>query len=503
MATRSTDNMQINTTNAIQEITWNNLKRANRATLSPFQLVLRDSKEILFCNEIVRVIPGKRLVAFGTWDKKEVVAKLFYEPRHAARHAKREWEGIDALRVSGVQTPILYHEDMSQDKRVHVLIFERIMGENLESLWEKKNNLEEISPLMHTVTVELATHHVLGILQHDLHFKNFIVRKKKIYTIDGGDVELFNTPLSKKTSLDNLALYFSQMGIGTEKLQESLFQIYAKSRGWLVKKHDLAFLKAALQKWTNKRVEQYNKKIMRNCSAFTRQDTLGRLTIYDRDHESAEFLACLKNLDIMMASPAATLLKAGNSSTVVKINIAGEPFIIKRYNIKGFSHGLRRAIRETRAARGWRLGLRLRLLGVPTAKPLAFVEKRFLGLRSKSYLIMEYIEGEHSGEYFAGSMRDTEAAASTANKIVSLIENLAELRMTHGDLKMTNILFKKDEPVLIDLDGMSEHQTALGFKMTFHKEIKRFMRNWRDRPTVYALFEQRVREMYKKLEMDW
>jgi hypothetical protein len=56
---------------------------------------------------------------------------------------------------------------------------------------------------------------------------------------------------------------------------------------------------------------------------------------------------------------------------------------------------------------------------------------------------------------------------------------------------------------LIDLDGMREHRTFLGFRLAFHKEIKRFMKNWRERPTIYALFEQQVRAMYKRLNMQW
>ena len=80
---------------------------------------------------------------------------------------------------------------------------------------------------------------------------------------------------------------------------------------------------------------------------------------------------------------------------------------------------------------------------------------------------MEYVKGEHSGEYFAGTMRDTASSAATASKIISLFENLAKLLITRGDLKMTNILFDKHQPVLIDLDGMTEHQTFLGSNTLF------------------------------------
>jgi tRNA A-37 threonylcarbamoyl transferase component Bud32 len=494
--------MQTDNPNFFQDLSWRHLKSANRATLEPFQVALKDHVDVLFCQDIVRVIPGKRIVAFGTWGGKDVVAKLFYEPRNAARHAERDADGIKALLAAGVLTPLLHFQGKSHDQRVHVLIFEKINGVNLDRVWQKSQDEPDIIPLMQAVTVEIATQHVLGILQHDLHLKNYILCEKKIYSIDGGNVQIFDEPLTKKDSLENLALFFSQLGVGRDKLQQSLFQVYAKSRGWIIKKQDLQLLEVALNKWTNKRLENYTKKIMRESSAFVCEQSMNQLMIYDRDFESQEFLACLNNLDVMIASPAATVLKSGRSSTVVKVSIDNHPIIIKRYNMKSALHWLRRCLRASRAVKGWRLGQRLSLLGIATAKPIAFVETRFLGLRGKSYLLMEYVEGEHSGEYFAASVRDTDAAATTANKIISLLENLAKLHLTHGDLKMTNILFEKQSPILIDLDGMHEHH-SLWCRLAFHQEIKRFMKNWRDRPTIYALFEQRVREMYERLNMQW
>jgi tRNA A-37 threonylcarbamoyl transferase component Bud32 len=495
--------MRNDRTDFIRELAWRNLKSASRATLEPFQIALKDNDEVLICEEIVRVIPGKRIVAFGTWGTKSIVAKLFYEPRNALRHAQRDAQGIKALLAAGVPTPLLHYQGKSKDRRIHILIFEKIEGTSLARIWQDCQDEPELIPLMQMVTIEIATQHVQGILQHDLHFKNYIVQGKKIFTIDGGDVEIFDTPLSKKESLENLALFFSQLGVGKDNLQQALFQVYAKSRGWPLKKQDLIFLEGALNKWTNKRLENYTKKIMRSCTDFACEESSVQTLIYDREFESAEFLACLKNLDTMISSPAATLMKSGRSSTVVKVSIDNRPFIIKRYNIKNIFHWLRRCLRPSRAIKSWRLGLRLSLLGIATAKPVAVMEKRFLGLRGKSYLLMEFIEGEHSGEYFAGTVRDTDTAATTASKIVAMLENLAKMHLTHGDLKMTNILFAKQSPILIDLDGMCEHRTAWSFKNAFHKEIKRFMKNWRDRPTIYALFEQRVRDMYKRLNMQW
>jgi tRNA A-37 threonylcarbamoyl transferase component Bud32 len=238
VATERINNMKNdNIANFLQEFSWSSLRAGNRATVAPFQLALNDSKDTLFCHEIVRVIPGKRLVAFGTFAGKPVVAKLFYEPGNAVRHARREYTGIKALLDNGVLTPQLYYHGMAQDRKVQVLIFEKIThAQSLDAIWENRSSIKELLPLLNALMIELATHHVLGILQHDLHFKNFLIKKKHIYSIDGGDLQVFDKPLTKKDSLDNLGLFFSQFGVCSEELQQALFQVYAQARSFLVKK---------------------------------------------------------------------------------------------------------------------------------------------------------------------------------------------------------------------------------------------------------------------------
>jgi tRNA A-37 threonylcarbamoyl transferase component Bud32 len=494
--------MENNILTLIQELSWTHLRQANRATLTPFQLALTDSDVPLICKEIIRVVPGKRVVATGTWGNKAVIAKLFYESRHAARHANRDAKGIEALATNGVLTPTLYYQGTSVDKRIHVLIFEKIIdAQSLDTLWQERQTIKELLPVLQAVTIEIATHHVLGILQHDLHLKNFLIKDARIYTIDGGDIEIASKPLSKKDSINNLGLFFAQFGIGVDELQKLLFQIYTRARGWIVKEKDLTDLADAIKHYTATRWEQYSKKIFRTCTAFVRTESTRSITVYDRDYESSAFFAFLQNPDAIFAAPETELLKAGRSSTVVKVKIADQWFVIKRYNIKNIWHGLRRCLRTTRAAKSWRLAQRLRLMGIPTAKPIAFVEKRFLGFRGKSYLLMEYIEGEHAGDFFSHSVQDAEHSLFTCHQVIALFENLAQLHITHGDLKMTNILIAKHKPWLIDLDGMKEHRHLLGFKRVFQNEIKRFMENWRHVPTVHDMFEQLVVEMYKRLEI--
>jgi len=469
-----------------QEISLKELRQLNSKSTHAFQLTLIDNHDILVCHTILRILTGKRLVAFGRWGGKEVVAKIFYESYHAARHASRDYNGIKSLLDAAVLTPAIYYKGTAKNKHIHVLIFEKIKGTSLDHLWQTKKTIEELVTPLQAMSIELATQHVLGILQHDLHFKNFLLQKKNIYTIDGGAIEIFLKPLSKEKSMRNLALFFSQLGVGREKLFYLLYQTYAHARGWLVKEKDFIKIQKQIQHYQNSRWHQFRKKIMRTCSDFVCEKKFSQTKIYDRTHETPELLQYLNQPDDMFIH--GEILKAGRTTTVAKIRIANKNYIIKRYNIKNSWHWLRRCLRPTRAVMGWIYGQRLRLLDIATSKPIAFIENRFLGLRGTSYLLMEYIDGIDAGSYFANP-HNADNQPNVAKKILFLFKKLEMIRTTHGDLKKTNILILDQNPVLIDLDGMREHTSKLTLQKTIKHEMKRFMQNWRDMPTIHEMFK--------------
>lgn len=475
----------------VPELAFKTLARASSIQLEPFQLELSDTASRLCCNEMIRIIPGKRLVAFGTWGDKEVVAKLFYGHGKAKRHLERDVVGIDALLQANVPTPRLLYKGSAANQRIQIALFEKIdKAKSLDLIWQEQKDSDSFAKLMKKVVIELATQHVLGLLQCDLHLKNFLATNKQIYTLDGGGIEKFPDILDKNQSMDNLSLFFAQLGVGSERLQRTLFKVYAKLRGWRIKEADFDFLKAAVIHKNKERWLRYKKKIMRTCSNFVRVKKIKQSFIYDREYGSAEFVSLLQDPEKFFWLPSSSILKAGRSAMVAKVTLNGRELVVKRYNLKNSWHGLRRCLRATRAETSWRLSQKLRLFGISTAKPVAFVENRFFGLRGSSYFIMEYVNGETLGEFFAN--RDVKSVADEskmAKIVVNTVLNLGKLKMTHGDLKMSNILIDGEKPVLIDLDGMREHTTSLGFQRTFKKEVTRFMQNWQHQPKVFALFK--------------
>lgn len=472
-------------------MTYAKLVKATLRTAAPFLLSLTEQDLPVYCEKIVRSLPNKRLVAFGTWNEQPVVVKLFYDSSGLKRHYERELAGIESLLSSGVPTPrILFHGPLF-DKRAYVFVFEKITDAcDLNELWQQKSSPEELMPIMQAMTLELATQHVLGIMQRDLHLKNFLLKGKNIYTLDGGSIETFHALLPKKKSIDHLALFFSELGVGMEFFQHSLFQVYGKSRGWMIKPADIQLLNASIKKWNKKRKNQYQKKIQRNSSLFTKIKTSKSLVIYRQDYFSETFQKLLDDPEIVFNNSKREILKAGRSSTVIKMTIDNRILVIKRYNMKNAWHWMRRALRKTRAAESFRLANLLRLFGVATAKPIAFIEKRLFGLRNTSYFIMEYVEGPTLSTYFSNYQSTDFHCEKIAARVVDLLRKINEMQMSHGDLKATNIVIEDDQPVLLDLDGMTEHKTQNQTNRIYKKEIKRFMENWKDQPTVKTLFEK-------------
>ena len=474
-----------------KKMTWKDLNGLGFAFNSPFCLDLIDNN-VLLVTEVIRIIPKKRMVLFAEWQGKAVVAKLFFASSQAKYHMEKDAAGIKKLQDYKIPAPKLYYQGKTQDKRIYLLIFERILAaQNLEDIFQA--GAQELFPIMQSVVKELATQHVFGVFQNDLHFKNFLVTEKIIYSLDGGEIEIFPGLLPKKQSMNNIALFLSQLGMGCEISQEKLFRYYAKLRGWSLKKDDLKELFFFIKKWTEQRWKRFEKKIFRECTPFSPIRCLKTTGVVARPEMRTEFLAFVEDPDSVFTHPTAKILKAGRSATVVHVILDQRPMVIKRYNIKNIWHRLRRCLRPTRAKSSWRLAQKLNLFHIPTAKPIAFIENKFLCFVGRSYFVTDYIAGNHIGDFFLKNAEQEDIIHRIIIRITALLKNLAKLEITHGDLKKSNIIIdQQEQPMLIDLDGAAEHLSISSLHKAWHKEILRFLDNFNDNPILQERFRQEL-----------
>ena len=470
------------------------LKNAGRTPSLPLTISLADSAGAadLQLLSLLRVLPGQRYVGAGVWRGRPVLAKLLVGSK-AARHFQRELEGVKLLAAQGMTTPLLLADGL-KDGEGGWLLFEFLEGaESLGDAWNKVESLPVLADEQSAVLAEalgaIGQLHGKGLWQEDLHLDNLLRHGGQLYLIDGAGIcaENAGQPLSRQKVLENLGVFFAQLPKSLEPFTEELLVYYLLSNS----EHALPL--EALQKQIDKvrawRLKDFLIKVGRECTLFSvRRGAFGLRSI--RREEEPAMLPVLEQADALLDQ--GHLYKTGGAASVGKVEVAGRPLVIKRYNIKNFAHWLKRFWRPSRAWHSWREGNRLAFLGIATPKPLAVLETRFFWLRSKAYLVTEYLAGPDIIERFAPYVESGEAPEAELEALDQLFARLIAERISHGDFKGHNLFWHEDRWALIDLDSMCQHGSAGSFAPAYARDRARFMRNWPESSALYQVIDQRL-----------
>jgi len=470
------------------------LKNAGRAPNLPLTISLADAAgpADLQMLSLLRVLPGQRYVGAGVWRGRPVLAKLLVGSK-AARHFQRELAGVKLLAEQGLTTPLLLADGL-QDGEGGWLLFEFLEGaESLGDAWQQVESLPVLADEQTAVLAEalgaIGQLHGKGLWQEDLHLDNLLRQGGQLYLIDGAGicVETAGQPLSRHKVLENLGVFFAQLPKALEPFTEELLVHYLLSNS----EHALPL--EALQKQIAKvrawRLRDYLIKVGRECTLFSVQRGAFGLRAVRREEEAA-MLPVLDQADALLDQ--GHLYKTGGAASVGKVEVAGRTLVIKRYNIKGFAHWLKRFWRPSRAWHSWREGNRLAFLGIATPKPLAVLEKRFLWLRSRAYLVTEFLPGPDIIERFAPYVESGAAPESELQALDQLFARLIAERISHGDFKGHNLFWQEGRWALIDLDSMCQHGSVGSFAAAYARDRARFMRNWPESSALYQVIDQRL-----------
>ena len=444
----------------------------------------------LVIQQVVRTVPGKRVVSRGEWNAQPVYAKLFLG-KNRQRYAKRDAEGIQALLAANILTPRLLAQNKTLDGNMDVLIFEALLpSENCEVLWQKYNATDRLS-LAKKLCETLAKHHGANLLQTDLYFKNFIFYQEVIYTLDGDGIRQFEK-LSQQRALENFAILLSKMDVlEVEAWGEVLLASYHTTHQYF--SFSLATLRKLSVKFRTQAAEKYVKKVLRTCTDVEVKKTDGNFVAIARQDLEAFQTITTEQLDETIKT--ATILKNGRTCTVALVDFSGKKCVIKRYNIKHIGHFLWRMLRKTRAANSWSNAHRVTLLGVASARPMALIEERFGFLSGKAYFLSEFVDALDIKQFFK-QCTDKAARAEVVKNTVQLFYRLFLLKISHGDFKASNIKVNDCQPVLIDLDSMRQHCYDFFAEKAHVRDLKRFMQNWKDDTSLYNAFLKTFKVVY-------
>ncbi len=429
------------------------------------------------CLEVLRLLPGKRLVARARYQARDVVVKLFVG-RGARRRCTREKIGVTHLLASSALSPGLVDATLLADGRGWALVFEYV-ADARPVLVEDRQAAEQIADT-------LGHLHTDGVVHRDLHLDNFMLSRNRVYVVDGDSVKKVRGALSETPSLGYLAEFLAQYPPSEVGRLEGLMACYERARGWSARADRLSRLTAAVVAARKRRVRHFLAKTQRACTEFVQVGNW-RSNVLARRADFNEPLRTFAE-DPETHLTDAQIIKAGNSATVFRVVIGNEPVIVKRYNVKSFWHRVRRWFKP-RARSAWRNGHRLRFLCIPTADPILLVECRWGPFAGLAYLVM----ADRGDANLAIQVASCGWQPAWLDAVVGLFADLRTAGLQHRDTKATNFLVDNGGVYLIDLDGMTELRgSALTAAQGPADDVRRFLDNWQGEDLVRV--EERLRE---------
>lgn len=409
--------------------------------------------------EILRLLPGKRLVARASHQGREVLVKLFFG-KGARRRCARDRRGVAILAAGGVNTPELLGETTTAQPGGFALLFEFLEQARPISTGDSPQAVDHAMLAVET----LARLHECGATHQDPHLDNFMVSGGRLYVVDGADVRQTSSALGEPASLRTLALFLAEYPPSQDHRHPALLAGYVAERGWPEDAGRLERLRSALAAARRRRLRRYLAKTERACTEFHCERVWQWVYLAKRRRWNAALADFAKDPEAGLAG--AEIVKNGRSATVFRLGLNGEKVVVKRYNIKSTLHRLRRWFKP-RARHAWRNGHRLAFLGIPAADPIALFERRWGPLRAESWLVMpDYGTVDIGSEVEARGWGE-----ALLNRVVEIFCALKAAGLYHGDTKASNFLVRAGEVRLVDLDGMREYPgSAL--------DIVRFLENF-------------------------
>lgn len=183
--------------------------------------------------------------------------------------------------------------------------------------------------------------------------------------------------------------------------------------------------------------------------------TFSTLLMCNKQFLSDDMLRLLNDPDAFLDNGKAEIIQNNFKSKVGIVVLGGKKLVIKRHNYKSRWHKFKRYFRPTRSSRNWYYSNFLISGGVFVPTPVAFVEKRIAGvLRGMSHFIYEYVEGITGEAYFKNNTASAGKIEQGMDMVVSLVDRIRALGIIHGDIRMSNLIFKDNRICLLDFDDI-------------------------------------------------
>jgi tRNA A-37 threonylcarbamoyl transferase component Bud32 len=416
-----------------------------------------------------------------------LIKSIFHRSR-----ARRAFEATLMLAKNGFDTPAVVAMGECRDGFFHRKSFLATFEvENSKTIYEfilensgilNKEHLRSWRQLIRAFGRTVGRMHAKGVFHGDLRLGNVLARREesfwRFFFLDNERTKKFDR-LPFELRVKNLVqVNMVHKGNLSNTDRMRFFREYCAENK--ISKKQSKSLAEMVVKRANQRLAKEKlagreiRKCLRTNARYLRVKTGKYLAMFDRSFcQGAEALDFIERIDALIDQ--GQIIKRGDTSCVSRVRWNGKDVVVKRYNYKGFIHSLRHAIKGSRAKRAWLNAHRLMMLQIPTPKPLAYIEHRKGPLVWKSYLVTEFIEGQNLDCFLRDDNISNQQKTTAIQQVVKQLEMLQKCRLTHGDLKHTNILITDNGPVLTDLDGMKSYSSNLIYHRRQTRDVARFL----------------------------
>ena len=356
------------------------------------ELSLTTNGKHLVCDQLLRALPGKRLVYRGVFDNRRVIVKLFLQRRHARRHWKREVTGLEALSKHNISLPeILFsgelqfhstpeHETTIEPGRVVPGVVLAYLPDaiDLRSYWHGGAAEKEKINWLRTALITIAEQHSKGVIQQDLHLGNFLVSRGNLYTIDGDGIRTHRSGLTPRQSWHWVGVFFAQVYPRFDSLMEVLLPEYCAARGFNYSPHELSLVVVARDRQRSKIGHSVVSKIFRNSGLCTVDSHFSWFIGCTRRFDSPELKRLLgelaKGQEPVGIQRSGGLLQIGAAQLKIEKFIGYDHLSWHRSSIKG-------------ASSAWQHAHLTEQFGGHTAQPVAIVQRKFGPIQWRGYYL--------------------------------------------------------------------------------------------------------------------
>ena len=390
----------------------------------------------------------RRLLRFRWPDGRDLFVKQFYMGgrRHRARKrfvrllrveaARREWRAFSRLARAGIPAPtpralgILPGGD-------RILAVDFLAGHTLEA--ELRSGSPNRARLARELGQLVAALHAQGIVHRDLHHGNVFMGEAGPLLLD---LQLARPGRSRKGRLRDVGDLEASLESGFSLAQRVRFRsaALALSRPYdETSRQALREAGAASLERSRAHATSRCRRALRPGRRFARTEYAGARGLRNRELEPA----VLDQLLSAHQNGLGEILQRDARSCLTAVAADGLRVVVKEFPPVGLLGSLTDLFRGSPARRGWLAGFGLEAHGIGAATPLAFLERRRLGLPSGSWLVMADLRPAQPASVLAATR-----AGEVVDALTRLVQRLHARGILHGELTADRVWLAPDGDAL-------------------------------------------------------